>query len=74
MENFYEEFAEILEVPEVNREDLLDDYEGWDSLGLLSTQIMAEESYGVKIGNDDLKGLATVGDIADLIQSRRKAE
>ena len=74
MENFYEEFAEILEVPEVNREDSLDDYEGWDSLGLLSTQIMAEESYGVKIGNDDLKGLATVGDIADLIQSRRKAE
>lgn len=74
MENFYDEFAEILEVPEVNREDLLDDYEGWDSLGLLSTQIMAEESYGVKIGNDDLKGLATVGDIADLIQSRRKAE
>lgn len=74
MENFYEEFAEILEVPEVNREDLLDDYEGWDSLGLLSTQIMAEESYGVKVGNDDLKGLATVGDIADLIQSRRKAE
>lgn len=74
MENFYEEFAEILEVPEVNRGDLLDDYEGWDSLGLLSTQIMAEESYGVKIGNDDLKGLATVGDIADLIQSRRKAE
>lgn len=74
MENFYEEFAEILEVPEVNREDSLDDYEGWDSLGLLSTQIMAEESYGVKIGNDDLKELKTVGDIADLIQSRRKAE
>ena len=74
MENFYGEFAEILEVPEVNREDLLDDYEGWDSLGLLSTQIMAEESYGVKIVNDDLKGLTTVGDIADLIQSRRKAE
>ena len=74
MENFYEEFAEILEVPEVNREDSLDDYEGWDSLGLLSTQIMAEESYGVKIGNDDLKGLTTVGDIADLIQARRKAE
>lgn len=48
MENFYEEFAEILEVSEVNREDALDDYEGWDSLGLLSTQIMAEESYGVK--------------------------
>lgn len=74
MENFYEEFAEILEVAEVNREDALDDYEGWDSLGLLSTQIMAEESYGVKIGNDDLKSLTTVGDIADLIQSRRKAE
>lgn len=74
MENFYEEFAEILEVAEVNREDALDDYEGWDSLGLLSTQIMAEESYGVKIGNDDLKALTTVGDIADLIQLRKKAE
>ncbi len=73
MENFYDEFAEILEVDEVKREDLLDDYEGWDSLGLLSTQIMAEESYGVKISNDDIKGLATVGDIEDLIQSRRNA-
>ena len=73
MENFYDEFAEILEVDEVKREDLLDDYEGWDSLGLLSTQIMAEENYGVKISNGDIKGLATVGDIEDLIQSRRNA-
>ncbi|CZQ96933.1 acyl carrier protein (acp) [Trichococcus palustris] len=73
MENFYDEFAEILEVDEVTREDLLDDYEGWDSLGLLSTQIMAEENYGVKISNGDIKGLATVGDIEDLIQSRRNA-
>ena len=73
MEKFYDEFAEILEVDEVKREDVLDDYEGWDSLGLLSTQIMAEESYGVKISNDDIKNLATVGDIEDLIQSRRNA-
>lgn len=71
MENFYAEFAEILDVEEVGRDADLSEYEGWDSLGMLSTQILAEETYGVKINSRDFRTAATVGDIEDLINARR---
>lgn len=73
MKKFYDELTEILEVDEATREQVLSECDGWDSLGVLSTQVMIEENYGVKISNDEMNSLSTVGDIEDLINSKRSA-
>jgi len=71
MENFYAELAELMEVDEVHRDDELEDYENWDSLGILEVIAMIDEKYGVTIDSKEVKGLVTVGDLEDLIQSKK---
>lgn len=68
MEAFYVELAEILEVDEVKKEDMLDDFEAWDSLGILSLMSMVDEKYGITMNNDEIKSLTTAGDIEELIK------
>jgi len=71
MDSFYADLAEVLEVDEIKRDDELDDFENWDSLGILEVVIMIEERYGVTIDSKkELKGLITVGELEDLIRSK----
>ena len=39
-----------------------------DSLSMVEVVMAAEDKWGVKIGDDALKGLKTVGDAADYIE------
>jgi len=70
MDNFYAQLAELLEVDEVRRDDELDDFENWDSLGILEVRVMIDEEYGVTIDSKEFKRLNTVGDLEDLIKSK----
>ena len=47
----------------LTRETTADDIEDWDSL----EQINLEKQFGVKFKLDDVRGLANVGDMVDLI-------
>ena len=47
MENFDVEIAEILEVDSVNMNDVLNEFECWDSLTILSIIAFASESYQI---------------------------
>lgn len=70
MENFYAELAELLEVDEVERDNVLEDFENWDSLGILEVISMIDEKYGVTIDSKEVKTLETVGDLEDLVKSK----
>jgi len=41
---------------------------GMDSLGMVEVVVAAEEKFGVKIPDDDVKNLRTVGDAVSYIQ------
>lgn len=70
MENFYAELAELMEVDEVERDNVLEDFENWDSLGILEVISMIDEKYGVTIDSKEVKTLETVGDLEDLVKSK----
>lgn len=70
MDRLYAELAEILEVDVVRREDELDEFENWDSLGILEVTVMIDEEFGVVIDSKAIKKLTTVGDLEDLIRSK----
>ncbi|MEN6414618.1 MAG: acyl carrier protein [Veillonellales bacterium] len=48
---------------------VLDDLEGWDSLGRLSLAVLIQESFGVMADTNTLRQCRTVGDIINLVQS-----
>lgn len=52
---------------------VLQDLEGWDSLGRLSLVAMLHESFGASVDTKTLLQFQTVGDIISLIQDRLTA-
>lgn len=70
MDDFYENLAEILDVDEVKAEDELDDFENWDSLGILEIIVMIDEKYGVTIDGKEVKPLTTAGDLEKLVKTK----
>lgn len=51
---------------------VLQDLDGWDSLGRLSLVAMLHESFGTMVDTKSLLEFQTVGDIIALIQDRLK--
>lgn len=51
----------------ITRETTADDIEDWDSLEQINLLTAMEKKFGIKFKLDDVRGLANVGDMADLI-------
>lgn len=69
---FYKRLAEILDTEEVKPEDTLKDFEGWDSLAVLSVLAMADSKYGVAIKANEIRSVNTAENLADLVESKCK--
>ena len=52
---------------EITRSTCADDIEDWDSLEQINLLTAMEKQFGVKFKLDDVRGLANVGDMIDLI-------
>ena len=74
METLYEELREILEVDQVNSDQVLSDFENWDSLAALSLVASVSANFGVTLSRGDLRSVTTVGDLENLVRSRRDSK
>lgn len=72
MQIFYDKLAEILEVDEVKPNDILQDFENWDSLTILSVLAMLDANFGVNMTAKNLQKIETVGELATFVDSRRE--
>ena len=71
-QEFYQRLAEILDVEEVKPENMLKDFDGWDSLAILSVLALADAKYGVSIKAEEIRSVVTVEDLARLVEAKRK--
>jgi acyl carrier protein len=69
---FYEQLAKILDIEAVKAEDVLKDFEAWDSLAVLSVLAMADSTYGASIKAEEIRSVVTAADLAGLVESKRK--
>ena len=69
---FYQRLAAILDIEEVKPENVLKEYEQWDSLAILSVLAMADSKYGVTIRADEIRQVVTAGDLAALVEAKPK--
>ncbi len=68
MEKIYEELAELLEVDVVENDEVLSDFECWDSLTVLSIIALASENYGKILLAKDVNEAKTVGGLIALLK------
>jgi acyl carrier protein len=69
---FYQRLAAILDIEEVKAEDVLKDYEQWDSLAILSVLAMADSKYGVTIKAEEIRSAVTAENLATLVEAKKK--
>ena len=63
IEKYLIELAEILEEDTVSMEDVLIDFDAWDSLTVLSIVVMVEEKTGVQITTNEIHNCKQVSDL-----------
>ena len=59
-----------VEEDEVTMEATMQDDRGADSLDLVDLVMSVEEEFGVKVADEDLENIKTVGDIVNYIEER----
>ena len=63
MNEFLEKLADILEEDVVVKEEILKDFDEWDSLSALSIIAMIDADYGVTVFSEDLDKFSTIEDL-----------
>ena len=71
MSELYTKLAEILEVDQLAPGDVLREFPAWDSLAVLSIVAMVGAVYGIHLVAQDLARVKTVGELEELVQSKR---
>jgi acyl carrier protein len=70
MHDIYTKLAEILEAETVTADDVLADFEYWDSLTVLSILAMLDSAYGVNLTAADIRKMKTAGELAAAVEGR----
>ena len=74
MDDFLKEMADILDEETVMETDWLEDFSSWDSLAILSVISMADEKYGAIFSAQEIKGVATIGALFQLVSKAAKSD
>jgi acyl carrier protein len=73
MHNIYHQLAEILEADQVTPEDVLNEFDYWDSLTVLSILAMFDANYGVNLTAADVRAMQTAGELVAAVELRKQA-
>ena len=71
MEDLVVSMTEIFEVESVQQDDVLREYDLWDSLSVISLIASLDELYGFTIDATDLTDVVTAADLFALVEQRR---
>lgn len=71
VEDLKSELKDILEEEnELSDSDILEDYEYWDSLTVLSILALLDSKYKITLTSDDLDNCSTMGELLNLAMSQ----
>jgi acyl carrier protein len=71
VEHLKNQMVEIFEIDDVQSDDVLREYELWDSLSVISLLAVLDEHYGINIEADDLAEIETAGELMSFVEQRR---
>ena len=68
MEHFKEKLAEIFEVENISNEDILKDFDEWDSLTLLSIIAIVDSEFNIQLRASDFDEIISIEDLISHIE------
>jgi acyl carrier protein len=68
MEHFKEKLAEIFEVENISNEDILKDFDEWDSLTLLSIIALVDSEFNIQLSASDFEVIISIEDLLNYIE------
>lgn len=68
MEHFKEKLAEIFEVENISNEDILKDFDEWDSLTLLSIIALVDSEFNIQLRASDFDEIISIEDLISHIE------
>jgi acyl carrier protein len=72
MHDIYIQLAEILEADKVDANDILSEFDYWDSLTVLSILAMLDANYGVNLTALDVRTMKSAGELVAAVEMRKK--
>lgn len=74
-EKFLNAFKEALEIEEekVNMNDVMADFDTWDSMSRLSLIALLDEHFEIEVSDDEFENLKTVQNLYDRVEAKVKA-
>lgn len=69
-QELYELMAELLDVDSVKDTDLLEDFEDYDSLFIITLITHLDDHYKVLLLSDEVKSCKSIGDLVALIKGK----
>lgn len=69
MENFKDKLADIFEVKTLSNDDVIKDFDEWDSLTLLSIIALVDSEFNVQINASSFDEIITIGDLINYVNS-----
>jgi acyl carrier protein len=73
MHDIYIQLAEIFEADQVTADDILSEFDYWDSLTVLSILAMLDAKYGVNFTAADVRGMKSAGELVAAVGTRKRA-
>ena len=70
MKEIIEAIAELVEEEEINEQDILNEFEEWDSLTILSIIAFFNEKYNITMSATEINNSKTVDGLLKLIKSK----
>ena len=56
----------------LTRQTVTSDVPGWDSAAMVSMILAVEQEFGIRVRSRDLDGIASLGDMVDMIERRTR--
>lgn len=71
MENFKDKLADIFEVKTLSNDDIIKDFDEWDSLTLLSIIALVDSEFNVQLNASSFDEIITIGDLISYVNSSK---
>lgn len=74
MQKIIAKLEELLDVESINENDLLENFEDWDSLSIISFIAFLDKEYSVNLYTNELQQAKTIKDLLQLIKDKQNEQ
>lgn len=71
MDKIYQKLEEILDTQNICDEAILEDFEDWDSLSIITLLTFLDKEYGINLYTNEIKAAKSVGNLITIIKMKK---